>query len=42
MNDNKNPARDLQRYVCDYLNDELSSTGVTMLVEDSKNIEFEI
>ena len=42
MNDNNNPARDLQRYVCDYLNDELSSTGVTMLVEDNKNIEFEI
>ena len=42
MNDNNNPARDLQRYVCEYLNDQLSGTGVTMLVEDSKNIEFEI
>lgn len=42
MNDNNNPARDLQRYICDYLNDELSGTGVTILVEDSKNIEFEI
>lgn len=42
MNDNHNPARDLQRYVCEYLNGELSGTGVTILVEDSKNIEFEI
>ena len=42
MNDNNNPARDLQHYVCDYLNNELSGTGVTMLVEDNKNIEFEI
>ena len=38
MNDNHNPARDLQRYVCDYLNVELSGTGVKILVEDSKNI----
>lgn len=42
MNDNNNPARNLQRYVCEYLNGQLSSSGVELLVEDSKNIEFEI
>ena len=37
---NNNPAREIQTYVCDYLNEQLSALSVDFLAEDRKDIEF--
>ena len=39
---NNNPAREIQTYVCDYLNEQLSALSVDFLAEDRKDIEFQI